>query len=130
MFRFEELRETAIDAPAHLLGAAHGKVLADARDDLQRGPAAGEVPARVNVGIVGIDVPIPLPVACGDSGGWRRSGCDDMNQHGVACMHLWTEAETAIRRWPNGRRTPARRVGWRRRVPLPRLQEPVDGMGA
>src|SRR3546814_10706407 len=49
----------------------------------RNGHAASEFAARVNVGMVGINVPIPVPVAYHTFGGWKRSGFGDIDQHGM-----------------------------------------------
>lgn len=49
----------------------------------RNGHAAREFAARVNVGMVGINVPIPVPVAYHSFGGWKRSGFGDIDQYGV-----------------------------------------------
>ncbi|MDB5447066.1 MAG: mmsA1, partial [Phenylobacterium sp.] len=49
----------------------------------RNGRAAREFAARVNVGMVGINVPIPVPVAYHTFGGWKRSAFGDANQHGM-----------------------------------------------
>ena len=46
------------------------------------GDAARDFAARVNVGMVGINVPIPVPIAYYTFGGWKKSGFGDLNQHG------------------------------------------------
>jgi malonate-semialdehyde dehydrogenase (acetylating)/methylmalonate-semialdehyde dehydrogenase len=49
----------------------------------RNGRAAREFASRVNVGMVGINVPIPVPVAYHTFGGWKRSAFGDVNQHGL-----------------------------------------------
>ena len=49
----------------------------------RNGRAAREFAARVKVGMVGINVPIPVPVAYHTFGGWKRSAFGDTNQHGM-----------------------------------------------
>ena len=46
------------------------------------GDAARDFAAKVNVGMVGINVPIPVPIAYYTFGGWKKSGFGDLNQHG------------------------------------------------
>src|SRR6201999_2302484 len=46
------------------------------------GDAARDFTSRVQVGMVGVNVPIPVPVAYHTFGGWKRSGFGDLNQHG------------------------------------------------
>src|SRR3546814_15649280 len=49
----------------------------------RNGHAAREFAHRVNVGMVGINVPIPVPVAYHSFGGWKRSAFGDLNPHGM-----------------------------------------------
>ncbi len=66
------------------------------------GRAAREFAARVNVGMVGINVPIPVPVAYHTFGGWKRSAFGDTNQHGVEGVKFYTKVKTVTQRWPEG----------------------------
>ncbi|MBV8687139.1 MAG: CoA-acylating methylmalonate-semialdehyde dehydrogenase [Alphaproteobacteria bacterium] len=68
----------------------------------RNGHAAREFAARVNVGMVGINVPIPVPVAYHTFGGWKRSGFGDINQHGTEGVRFWTKTKTVTQRWPDG----------------------------
>jgi malonate-semialdehyde dehydrogenase (acetylating)/methylmalonate-semialdehyde dehydrogenase len=68
----------------------------------RNGHAAREFAARVNVGMVGINVPIPVPVAYHSFGGWKRSGFGDINQHGMEGVRFWTKTKTVTQRWPDG----------------------------
>jgi malonate-semialdehyde dehydrogenase (acetylating)/methylmalonate-semialdehyde dehydrogenase len=64
------------------------------------GRAARDFAARVEVGMVGINVPIPVPVAYHTFGGWKRSGFGDINQHGMEGVRFWTKTKTVTARWP------------------------------
>ncbi|MGB6449859.1 MAG: CoA-acylating methylmalonate-semialdehyde dehydrogenase [Steroidobacteraceae bacterium] len=64
------------------------------------GSAAREFAARVNVGMVGINVPIPVPVAYHSFGGWKRSAFGDANQHGMDGVRFFTRTKTVTARWP------------------------------
>ncbi len=64
------------------------------------GRAAREFATRVNVGMVGINVPIPVPVAYHTFGGWKRSAFGDTNQHGEEGVRFWTKIKTVTARWP------------------------------
>ena len=64
------------------------------------GGAAREFAARVQVGMVGINVPIPVPVAYHTFGGWKRSAFGDTNQHGMDGVRFWTKVKTVTARWP------------------------------
>lgn len=68
----------------------------------RNGRAAREFAARVNVGMVGINVPIPVPVAYHTFGGWKRSAFGDVNQHGPEGMRFYTKVKTITARWPEG----------------------------
>jgi malonate-semialdehyde dehydrogenase (acetylating) / methylmalonate-semialdehyde dehydrogenase len=68
----------------------------------RNGHAAREFAARVNVGMVGVNVPIPVPVAYHTFGGWKRSGFGDINQHGPEGVRFWTKLKTVTQRWPDG----------------------------
>ena len=68
----------------------------------RNGHAAREFAARVNVGMVGINVPIPVPVAYHTFGGWKRSAYGDTNQHGMEGVKFWTKVKTITSRWPDG----------------------------
>ncbi|MEO1251256.1 MAG: CoA-acylating methylmalonate-semialdehyde dehydrogenase [Pseudomonadota bacterium] len=66
----------------------------------RNGAAAREFAARVNVGMVGVNVPIPVPVAYHTFGGWKRSGFGDINQHGPEGVRFFTKVKTITQRWP------------------------------
>ncbi len=68
----------------------------------RNGRAAREFASRVNVGMVGINVPIPVPVAYHTFGGWKRSAFGDTNQHGVEGVKFYTKVKTITARWPEG----------------------------
>ncbi len=68
----------------------------------RNGHAAREFAARVNVGMVGINVPIPVPVAYHSFGGWKRSAFGDIGQHGLEGVQFWTKRKTMTGRWPDG----------------------------
>ncbi len=66
------------------------------------GDAARDFASRVNVGMVGINVPIPVPLAYYTFGGWKRSGFGDLNQHGPDSIRFYTKTKTITSRWPSG----------------------------
>ncbi len=68
----------------------------------QDGDAARDFTARVNVGMVGVNVPIPVPIAYHTFGGWKRSGFGDLNQHGPDSIRFYTKTKTVTQRWPSG----------------------------
>ena len=71
------------------------------------GDAARDFASKVQVGMVGVNVPIPVPLAYYTFGGWKRSGFGDLNQHGPDSIRFYTKTKTvtvalAVRR--QGRR--------------------------
>ncbi|QIS09342.1 CoA-acylating methylmalonate-semialdehyde dehydrogenase [Nocardia arthritidis] len=68
------------------------------------GDTARDFAARVQVGMVGINVPIPVPIAYHTFGGWKRSGFGDLNQHGPDSIRFYTKTKTVTQRWPSGRK--------------------------
>ena len=68
----------------------------------RNGHAAREFTARVNVGMVGVNVPIPVPVSYHSFGGWKRSGFGDIGQYGQEGMRFWTKTKVVTQRWPDG----------------------------
>ncbi len=68
----------------------------------RNGTAAREFAAKVEVGMVGINVPIPVPVAYHSFGGWKRSAFGDLNQYGLDSIRFYTRTKTVTQRWPDG----------------------------
>jgi malonate-semialdehyde dehydrogenase (acetylating)/methylmalonate-semialdehyde dehydrogenase len=66
------------------------------------GDAARDFASKVQVGMVGVNVPIPVPVAYYTFGGWKRSGFGDLNQHGPDAFRFYTKTKTVTSRWPSG----------------------------
>ena len=66
------------------------------------GDAARDFVSRINVGMVGVNVPIPVPIAYYTFGGWKRSGFGDLNQHGPDAFRFYTRTKTITSRWPSG----------------------------
>ncbi|MET0436698.1 MAG: CoA-acylating methylmalonate-semialdehyde dehydrogenase [Devosia sp.] len=66
------------------------------------GDAARDFAARVNVGMVGVNVPVPVPLAYHSFGGWKASAFGDLNQHGMDSIKFWTRTKTVTARWPSG----------------------------
>ncbi|QRM29321.1 CoA-acylating methylmalonate-semialdehyde dehydrogenase [Microvirga sp. VF16] len=66
------------------------------------GDAARDFASRVNVGMVGVNVPIPVPLAYYTFGGWKASGFGDLNQHGPDAVRFYTKTKTVTSRWPSG----------------------------
>ncbi len=71
------------------------------------GDAARDFAAKVQVGMVGINVPIPVPLAFHTFGGWKRSAFGDANQHGPEGVRFYTKIKTVTARWPTGIRSGA-----------------------
>jgi malonate-semialdehyde dehydrogenase (acetylating)/methylmalonate-semialdehyde dehydrogenase len=67
------------------------------------GHAAREFADRVQAGMVGINVPIPVPLAFYSFGGWKHSAFGDHNQHGMDGVRFFTKQKTVTTRWPAGR---------------------------
>ena len=61
---------------------------------------AREYSRRVQVGMVGINVPIPVPIATHPFGGWKRSAFGDTGMHGAESIHFYTRKKTVTARWP------------------------------
>jgi malonate-semialdehyde dehydrogenase (acetylating)/methylmalonate-semialdehyde dehydrogenase len=68
----------------------------------RNGDAAREFADQVEIGMVGINVPIPVPVAYHSFGGWKRSGFGDLNQYGLDGVRFYTRTKTVTQRWPKG----------------------------
>ena len=93
--RAETLEEAALLPSQHAYG--NGVAIFT-----RNGLAAREFAAKVNVGMVGINVPIPVPVAYHSFGGWKRSAFGDMNQYGEDGVRFYTKVKTVTQRWPDG----------------------------
>ena len=68
----------------------------------REGDTARDFAARVQVGMVGVNVPIPVPIAYHTFGGWKRSGFGDLNQHGPDSIRFYTKTKTVTQRWTPG----------------------------
>jgi malonate-semialdehyde dehydrogenase (acetylating)/methylmalonate-semialdehyde dehydrogenase len=68
------------------------------------GDAAREFAMRVQIGMVGINVPIPVPMAFHSFGGWKRSLFGDHYVHGPEGVRFYTHLKTITSRWPTGLR--------------------------
>jgi malonate-semialdehyde dehydrogenase (acetylating)/methylmalonate-semialdehyde dehydrogenase len=66
------------------------------------GDTARDFANRINIGMVGINVPIPVPLAYHTFGGWKKSGFGDLNQHGPDGFRFYTRTKTITARWPSG----------------------------
>ncbi|MBS0535332.1 MAG: CoA-acylating methylmalonate-semialdehyde dehydrogenase [Proteobacteria bacterium] len=66
------------------------------------GDAARDFVSRVQVGMVGVNFAIPVPLSYHTFGGWKRSGFGDLNQHGPDSIRFYTKTKTVTSRWPSG----------------------------
>ncbi len=66
------------------------------------GDTARDFASRVNVGMVGINLPLPVPLAYHTFGGWKKSAFGDLNQHGPDAFRFYTRTKTVTARWPSG----------------------------
>ena len=66
------------------------------------GDTARDFANRINVGMIGINVPIPVPLAYHTFGGWKKSSFGDLNQHGPDAFRFYTRTKTITARWPSG----------------------------
>jgi len=66
------------------------------------GDAARDFASKVDVGMVGINFAIPVPLAYHTFGGWKRSIFGDLNQHGPDAVRFYTKTKTVTSRWPSG----------------------------
>ena len=66
------------------------------------GDAAREFARKVQVGMVGVNVPIPVPLSFHTFGGWKNSAFGDTNQHGPEGVRFYTKIKTVTSRWPGG----------------------------
>ena len=69
------------------------------------GDAARDFASKVQIGMVGVNVPIPVPVAYHSFGGWKRSLFGDHNMHGMEGVRFNTKVKTITSRWPTGIRS-------------------------
>ena len=66
------------------------------------GDAARDFASRINIGMVGVNVPIPVPLSYHSFGGWKASAFGDLNQYGSDSIKFWTHTKTITSRWPSG----------------------------
>jgi malonate-semialdehyde dehydrogenase (acetylating)/methylmalonate-semialdehyde dehydrogenase len=66
------------------------------------GDTARDFVNRVEVGMVGVNFAIPVPLSYYTFGGWKRSGFGDLNQHGPDSIRFYTKTKTVTSRWPTG----------------------------
>ncbi|MCF6303065.1 MAG: aldehyde dehydrogenase family protein, partial [Devosiaceae bacterium] len=66
------------------------------------GDAARDFADKIEVGMVGINVPIPVPVAYHSFGGWKRSSFGSSGIYGPEAVQFYTRLKTVTARWPTG----------------------------
>ena len=66
------------------------------------GDTARDFASRVNVGMVGINFPIPVPLSYYSFGGWKKSAFGDLNQYGPDAFRFYTKTKTVTQRWFSG----------------------------
>jgi len=66
----------------------------------REGGIAHQFTANVQVGMVGVNVPIPVPAAFHGFGGWKRSMFGDIGMHGAEGIRFYTRLKTVMQRWP------------------------------
>ena len=66
------------------------------------GDTARDFASRVNVGMVGINFPIPVPLSYFSFGGWKKSAFGDLNQYGPDAFRFYTKTKTVTARWFSG----------------------------
>jgi malonate-semialdehyde dehydrogenase (acetylating)/methylmalonate-semialdehyde dehydrogenase len=71
------------------------------------GDAAREFASKIKIGMVGVNVPIPVPMAFNSFGGWKRSLFGDHHMHGPEGVRFYTKLKTVTARWPTGIRAGA-----------------------
>lgn len=64
------------------------------------GFTAREYSQRVQAGLVGVNIPIPVPIANHPFGGWKQSVFGDTNMHGEESIHFYTRRKTVTSKWP------------------------------
>ena len=69
------------------------------------GDAARTFSSKIKVGMVGINIPIPVPMAFHSFGGWKRSLFGDQHMHGPEGVRFYTKLKTVTSRWPSGIRS-------------------------
>jgi malonate-semialdehyde dehydrogenase (acetylating)/methylmalonate-semialdehyde dehydrogenase len=92
MLRVDSLEQGIALASAHPYG--NGVVVFT-----RSGDAARRVAEQVEAGMVGINVPVPVPVAYHGFGGWKRSAFGDLNQYGTDSMRFFSRTKIVTQRW-------------------------------
>jgi malonate-semialdehyde dehydrogenase (acetylating)/methylmalonate-semialdehyde dehydrogenase len=71
------------------------------------GGAARKFEREIEVGMVGVNVPIPVPIAFYSFGGWRNSLFGDQHVHGMEGVRFYTRGKVITTRWPDANALPA-----------------------
>jgi len=66
------------------------------------GDSARHFASKAQIGMVGVNVPIPVPMAYHSFGGWKRSLFGDHHMHGPEGVRFYTKLKTVTTRWPTG----------------------------
>ena len=82
--------------------AAENEDLSAASDCARAADVERAFAVDVEVGMVGVNFAIPVPLAYYTFGGWKRSGFGDLNQHGPDAVRFYTKTKTVTARWPSG----------------------------
>ena len=61
--------------------------------------------SKAQIGMIGINIPIPVPMAFHSFGGWKRSLFGDQHMHGPEGVRFYTKLKTITSRWPSGLRS-------------------------
>jgi malonate-semialdehyde dehydrogenase (acetylating) / methylmalonate-semialdehyde dehydrogenase len=69
------------------------------------GDCARDFCTRIQIGMVGVNIPIPVPVGFHSFGGWKKSAFTDMGMHGMEGVRFYTKLKTITSRWPSGIRS-------------------------
>jgi malonate-semialdehyde dehydrogenase (acetylating)/methylmalonate-semialdehyde dehydrogenase len=87
---------------AEALGIVSGHPFGNGASIFTRdGNTAREFADRVQAGMVGVNIPIPVPLAFYSFGGWKQSAFGDQNQHGMDGVRFFTKLKTVTSRWPS-----------------------------
>ena len=99
------VRAPDYDAAVHMVNAhEYGNGTAIFTRD---GDAARHFASGIKIGMVGVNVPIPVPMAFHSFGGWKRSLFGDIHMHGPEGVRFYTKLKTITARWPTGIRAGA-----------------------
>jgi malonate-semialdehyde dehydrogenase (acetylating)/methylmalonate-semialdehyde dehydrogenase len=99
------VRRDSFDAAVEIVNAhEYGNGVAIFTRD---GDAARTFANKVNIGMVGVNVPIPVPMAFHSFGGWKRSLFGDHHAHGLEAVRFYTRQKAITSRWPTGIRAGA-----------------------